>query len=247
MLIKDYRLLSFGCLGTLIDRDSGLASALRPLAMRVGTPLRRDDLLGAFARHEAAARANGRHATLQDVLAEAHAQLAREWGIACAEGEHRLFARSVGDWPAYPDAAGSLQYLKRYFRVAVLCDADRDTIRTVGRRLEVGLDLICSAPEAGAFKPDKRAFVQLLASAARLGVAPGRSLHVAAHLSHDLVPAAEAGLDCAWLDRHAPHEGGHSPTGDLGVADAPPVPRRFDYVFTSLAHLVRTHQEQIRA
>jgi len=247
MLIKDYRLLSFGCLGTLIDRDSGLAAALRPLALRLGTALRRDDLLASFARHEAVARASGRHKTLQDLLTEAHAQLAREWGVACSEGEHRLFARSVGDWPAYADAAGSLQYLKRYFRIAVLCDADRDTIRAVSRRLDVGFDLVCSAPDSGAFMPDNRAFGLLLAGAARLGVAPGRSLHVAAHLSHDLLPAAEAGLDCAWLSRHTLRDLEDSPAGEQAMAGAPHAPRRFEYAFPSLAHLVRTHQEQIRA
>ncbi|MFO1455456.1 MAG: hypothetical protein U1F18_04355 [Steroidobacteraceae bacterium] len=240
MLIKDYRLLSFGCLGTLVDRDSGIATALRPLAARSGKGARREDLLAAFARHEAAARDSGKLASLSEVLAEAHARLAREWGATCSEGDHRLFARSVRDWPAFPDAAGSLQYLKRYFRLALVSAADRDTLRTIDRQLEAGFDLVCAAPEDGALKPDSRIFGALLSGAARLGVPPGRALHVAAHLDHDLAPAAESGLDCAWLDRP-----GRQPGAATGTAAA--ARHRFEYVFTSLAHLVRTHQEQLRA
>lgn len=240
MLIKDYRLLAFGCLGTLVDRDSGIATALRPLAARSGKDPRREDLLGAFARHEAAARHAGRHATLGDVLAEAHARLAREWGTTCSDGDHRLFARSIRDWPAFPDAAGALQYLKRYFRLALVSEADRDTLRTMDRQLEAGFDLICAAPEHGAIEPDKRVFGALLSGAARLGVPPGRSLQIAARLDHDLAPAAESGLDCAWLDRPGRGLAEAADPGDTAR-------RRFDYVFRSLADLVRTHQEQLRA
>lgn len=235
MPLTDYRVLSFACFGTLIDRDSGIVAALRPLVRRSGRTVRRADLLEAFGRHEAAALDARRCGSYLDVLADAHARMAREWGAPCPEAEHRLFASAVTDWPAFPDAAGSLQYLKRYFRLAVLSNADRETIRTVSRRLDVSFDVVCSAQDHGAFKPDGRLFEALVARIGRLGATPQQSLHVAASLPHDLAPAAAAGLACAWLDRDATARRTKAP------------PERFDYVFRSLAHLVREHQEHLRS
>lgn len=240
MLLKDCRLLSFACFGTLIDRDAGLASALKPLAMRSGANPRREDLLAAFDRHEAEALESQRHATYLDVLAEAHLQLSRELGASNSADDHRLFALSINHWPAFPDAAGSLQYLKRYFRLAVVSNGDRDTLRVVSRRLEVGFDVVCSAHEAGAFKPDQRPFNLLLDRAGKLGITPGRSLHLAANLPHDLLPAGSSGLACAWLRR----DGSRATVLGNGHG-APQEP--FQYVFRSLAHLVSEHQEQLRA
>ena len=239
MLLKDCRLLSFACFGTLIDRDSGIAAALRPLATRAGVPPRRDELLAAFDRHEAAILNSRDRATYHDVLAEAHSRLASEWSAPASEADHRLFARSITDWPAFPDAAGSLQYLKRYFRLAVVSVGDRDSIRAVSRQLEVGFDVVCSAHEAGAFDSDRRVFGLLLNRAGSLGIDAGRSLHVAANLPHDLVPTASSGFARAWLRRDAPRR------AVAGEAESPQ--ERFDYVFRSLAHLVWTHQEQLRA
>lgn len=239
MLLKDCRLLSFACFGTLIDRDAGIAMALKPLAARGGAGRRREDLLAAFDRHESAELASQRHSTYLDVLAAAHLQLSREWSVANSEDDHRLFARSIHDWPAYPDAAGSLQYLKRYFRLAVVSNGDRDTLRSVSRRLDVGFDVVCSAHEAGAFKPDQRAFRLLVERAGRLGVGPERSLHVAANLPHDLLPAGSSGLACAWLRRDGSRDGARR---DSGAEQD-----RFDYVFRSLVHLASAHQEQLRA
>jgi 2-haloacid dehalogenase len=239
MLLKDFRLLSFACFGTLIDRDTGIVAALRPLAKRSGKDPRREDLLAAFARHETASLDASSHATFNAVLADAHARLSREWGTSCSDEDHRLFARSITDWPAFADTAGSLQYLKRYFRLAVVSNGDRETIRTVSRQLDVGFDVVCSAEEAGAFEPERRAFDVLLARAGRLGVAPGKALHVTANLPHDLAPVEASGLACAWLNRDDPWRAapGHGPE---------PSPDRFAYVFRSLAHLVRVHQEQLR-
>lgn len=239
MLLKEYRLLSFACFGTLIDRDTGIATALRSLAARSGRHPRREDLLAAFRHHEHAVLQARPGDSFREVLADAHSRLARDWAVPCPDDEHLLFARSIMDWPAFPDAAGSLQYLKRYFRLAIVSNGDRDAIRAAGRRLEVGFDLVCSAEDAGAFKPDRRPFDLLLARADRLGVGPRRSLHVATSVPHDLVPAAATGLACAWLDRAA--------SGGAVMADAEPSSDRFDYVFRSLAHLVRLHQEQLRS
>jgi 2-haloacid dehalogenase len=238
MPLTDYRLITFGCFGTLIDRDAGVGTALRPLVARCGAALARDAVLDAFRRHEAAALDEAAGHSYADTLRETHRRLAREWGVACSGDEHDLFARSINDWPAYPDAAGSLQYLKRYVRLGVLSNADRDSLWAASRRLEVQFDALWSAEDVGSFKPDRRNFDFMQARLGRLGVQPRQSLHVAASLPHDLLPAAASGLACAWIDRDGARPGA-GPAGPPGA--------RVDYAFRSVAHLVRAHQEHLRA
>ena len=177
-----------------------------------------------------------------DTLRETHLRLAREWGVACSGDDHALFARSIADWPPYPDAAGSLQYLKRYFRLGVLSNADRDSLWAASRRLDVQFDALWSAEDVGSFKPDRRNFDFMQARLGRLGVTARQSLHVAASLPHDLVPAAASGLACAWIDRDGASPQARPPGAVPGVATG-----RMDYAFRSVAHLVQAHQEHLRA
>src|SRR5690606_15270059 len=52
MKLTDFKALTFDCYGTLIDWESGMVEALRPLTSKVGTELTRDQILEAHARHE---------------------------------------------------------------------------------------------------------------------------------------------------------------------------------------------------
>jgi 2-haloacid dehalogenase len=235
MPLPDYKVLTFACHGTLVDRDAGVLAALRPLVASAGITIGRHEALEAFHRQDAAERSRGpvqRHA---ERLAAVHRALAQDWGVICSDDDRALFAASVRHWPTYADAAGALQYLRRYFRLAVLTNADRECVETAARRLDVRFDVVVAAAETGEFKPSRRAFEHLIERLARLGLAPGQALHVGCDVAHDVLPAAQAGLPSAWLDRGSESRGtGAIPAGCV-------------HVFRSLADLVRLHQEQLRA
>ena len=76
---------------------------------------------------------------------------------------------------------------------------------------EVGIDFeqVVTAAQVGAYKPDARPFRTALE---RIGVPPGRILHVAQSLYHDIAPASALGLDTVWIDRHAGQGGGATPS-----------------------------------
>lgn len=230
MPLPDYKVLSVACFGTLIDRDAGLHAALRPLAAMAGVALERSEMLSAFARHERERRTAAPDQPYADALLAAHRAVAADWGAICTPDDHTLFARSVSRWPPFPDAAGALQYLRRYFRIVVLTDADRESVEAVARRLDVRFETVLTPHETGACKPDRRVYEHLLARLPRLGATPGQALHAGHSVAHDLRPAVAAGLPVAWIDR-----------GRTGAAPD------CDYAFTSLAALVHAHQEQLRA
>jgi len=236
MRLSDFTVLTFDCYGTLIDWEAGIAAALRPLVARGGSERPRDEVLASFARHESAQEAETPGMVYADLLARVHGRIAAEWGIAATEAEHRAFARSIADWPAFPDTPGALAYLKRYFKLVILSNVDRAGIAASIPRLGVAFDAVHTAEEIGSYKPDPRNFRHLIAALGRQGHAPGDILHVAQSLYHDHVPANACGLASAWIDRRQGRGGGATPA-------APPAVR-WDFRFASLAELADAHRDE---
>ena len=69
--LTNYKAVSFDCYGTLIDWESGIAAVLAPWAREQGLDLSNEDLLLAYADHEAAVERETPAALYPDVLAAA--------------------------------------------------------------------------------------------------------------------------------------------------------------------------------
>ena len=52
MKLSDFKVLTFDVYGTLIDWESGMVTALKPLTDKVNGDLSRDEILEAHAYHE---------------------------------------------------------------------------------------------------------------------------------------------------------------------------------------------------
>ncbi len=240
MQLSGFRALSFDCYGTLIDWESGIFTALQPLLARVATPPARDTVLERFAHHEQRLETDSPALLYRDLLAQVHADLARDWGVAPDAEADRRFGASVGDWPAFPDTVGALRYLQQHFKLAILSNVDRDSFRASNLRLGVTFDLVCTAQDIGSYKPAPANFAYLLARLAEQGLAKADLLHVAQSLYHDHGPANAIGLASAWIDRrHA--------AGGLGATIAPPEGVRYDARFTSLEELAAAHRRESAA
>jgi 2-haloacid dehalogenase len=99
MRLTDFEALSFGCYGTLIDRDSGIHAALGPLLSAGSITLPRREILAMFTRYESAQQAKSPAMLYSEVLAEVHRRLAKEWGVLLSDDMHALFGNSVTHWP----------------------------------------------------------------------------------------------------------------------------------------------------
>jgi 2-haloacid dehalogenase len=239
MKLTDFKALTFDCYGTLIDWESGLYAALQPLLQKGGVTLKRDEVLAAFARHEMAQEAATPQMIYSELLAEVHRRLAREWNVSDAGDEAVAFGKSVPDWPAFPDTEAALQYLKRYYKLVILSNVDRESFAGSNRRLGVAFDAICTAQDIGSYKPDPRNFAYLINTVAGLGVLKRNILHTAQSLHHDHVPAQAAGLASAWIDRRHQLEG-------WGATSPPVGTPRYDFRFTSLGEMVKAHQAELQ-
>jgi 2-haloalkanoic acid dehalogenase type II len=240
MRLTDFKVLSFGCYGALIDRESGIYAALRPLRGSGHVGLSREEVLAAFTRHEAAQQAKTPEIPYSGVLTEVHKRLASEWGVLASDDDHALFSKSVPQWPVFADVPAGLQYLKRYFKLVILSNVDRASFTGSSRRLEVRFDEILTADEIGSYKPEPRNFQYLVRRVAKLGFDRRQILHAAQSPIRDLVPAGRCGLAAAWIDRR-PENGGDSATV-VPADDA-----RCEFRFPSLVDMVKAHQEELRA
>ena len=194
-----FDVLTFDVYGTLIDWEAGIAAALR----RAGASGTDDELLEAFARHEAELEA-GPYRTYREVLAGAARGVAADLALEPSDGQVAAFAGSVGDWPAFPDSAEALAALKRRFRLGVITNCDDDLFALSNRRLGVDFDWIVTAQQARGYKPRRENFTFALE---RIGVPRERILHVAQSLFHDHVPAKALGMATVWIDRREGREG----------------------------------------
>jgi 2-haloacid dehalogenase len=232
--LSDFKVLSFDCYGTLIDWESGIWTALQPLARKAGGKTREAALIR-FGHHESAQEKETPSLIYSELLTRVHARLAAEWSVAADPAADRAFGAAVGDWPAFPDSAEALAYLKRHFKLVILSNVDRASFADSNKRLGVTFDAICTAEDIGSYKPDPANFRYLLARLGEMGHAPADLLHVAQSLYHDHAPANAAGLKSAWVDRRA---------AEPGWGATPEAAARYDFRFTSLAELAEAHRAE---
>lgn len=215
-----FDVLTFDCYGTLIDWETGLLEALRPVLAAHGVGAADDAVLEAFARYEAAVEA-GSYRPYREVLGAALRGVGEDLGFEPSEDEVERFGGSVVDWPAFPDSAAALARLHTRFSLGVITNCDDDLFAASARRLGTTFDAVVTAQQARRYKPNPRPFELMFE---RLGLPPKRVLHVAQSLFHDHVPAKRLGLTTVWIDRRHGQAGfGATPpasaTPDLTVPD----------------------------
>jgi 2-haloalkanoic acid dehalogenase type II len=230
MMLSDFKVLTFDCYGTLIDWESGILTALRPLARRAGVTFDDEAILAQFAAHESRQEAAAPDMRYADVLNVVHARLAGDWGAADDAAENARFGASIGDWPAFPDSVEALRVLARRYRLVILSNVDRAGFRASAVRLGVTFDAVYTAEDIGSYKPDPRNFAYLMERLAADGFQKSDVLHVAQSLFHDHAPANAIGLASAWIDRR------HGAAG-WGATAPPPGGVKYDFRFASLAEL----------
>jgi len=239
MLLTDFDALTFDCYGTLIDWETGMVEALKGLTDRVQRPLTRDQILEAHARHESGQQTYTPAKIYRDLLAIVYKRLAEEWGVYATHEECAEYGRSIRNWPAFQDSPGALQYLKKYFKLAILSNVDNESFQASNQKLQVQFDAIYTAQDIGSYKPAARNFEYMLEKLGARGIAKAKILHTAESMFHDHKPANDLGLRSCWIYRRFAQPG-------FGATMNPGDRPRVDFTFTSMHDLAQAHQEQLR-
>ena len=240
MRLTDFKALTFDCYGTLIDWETGMTEALRPLTGRLAKPLSRNQVLEAHARHELDSRPRRRASSIATCWRSCTGGWPKSGAVSASWSECVAYGRSVRDWPAFPDSAAALQYLKKHYKLVILSNVDNESFSFSNQKLGVEFDAIYTAEDIGSYKPSLGNFEYMLKQLRTIGVKADEVLHTAESLFHDHKPANQAGLASCWIYRRRNDEG-------FGATMNPGAMPRYDFQFTSLAELADAHRQELRS
>ncbi len=237
MKLSDFKVLTFDCYGTLIDWESGMVQALAPLTDRLGGALTRNEILEAHARHESSQQRQTPYKRYREILATVYRRLAEEWGVHTEWADCVRYGHSIKDWPAFPDSAEALRYLKQHFKLVILSNVDNESFTASNAKLGVEFDAIYTAEDIGSYKPSDRNFEYMVALLKSRGYNKGDILHTAESMFHDHAPANRHGLKSCWIYRRHAEQG-------FGATMHPGDMPHFDFQFNSMGEMAAAHQRE---
>lgn len=238
MRLTDYTTLTFDCYGTLIDWETGIHNALKPWLDKHGLVMSQDEALELFARHESAQEHETPDMLYSELLSATLRRIGAELDLAVSDDEAAAVGNSVRDWPAFPDSARALAYLKQHYKLVILSNVDNESFAGSNERLQVEFDAIYTAQDVGSYKPSDRNFEYMLEALGRCGIDSHEILHTAESMFHDHVPAKRHGLTSCWIYRRHDQEGFGA---TMNPGELPDVAFRFN----SMAELAKAHQAEL--
>ena len=210
-----FQVLTFDCYGTLIDWETGIFSALRPILAAHGKIISDYELLSVYSELEAQAE-QGEFHPYREVLQSVVRGFGERLGFKPTEAEVRSLPDSLATWPPFPDTLAALRTLKANYGLAILSNVDDDLFAATARRLKVSFDHVITAQQARAYKPSLQVFKL---AQQRIGAAPGQWLHVGQSIYHDVIPAKSLGIATVWVNRPSPRPGAGAAKAASGQPD----------------------------
>ena len=238
MKLKDFKVLTFDCYGTLIDWESGILAGLAPLTERLNHKLTKNEILEAHARCESNQQRQTPTKRYKEILAIVYRRLAEEWGVSTSWDECINYGNSIKNWPAFADSVDALKYLKQHYKLVILSNIDNESFAASNSKLGVEFDAIYSAEDIGSFKPSDANFEYMLSMLQRLGFNKSAILHTAESMFHDHAPANRHSIKSCWIYRRHGQEG-------FGATAHPDNSPTYDFRFNSMAELVEAHKQEI--
>jgi len=238
MNLRDFKVVTFDCYGTLIDWESGMVDALKPLTNQLGDRLTRDEILEAHARHEANQELQTPTKRYREVLAIVYKRLAEEWGVKASWDDCVRYGNSIKNWPAFPDSAAALSYLKQYYKLVILSNVDNESFAESNKKLGVVFDAIYTAEDIGSYKPSDKNFKYMLSTLKSRGYKKKDILHTAESMFHDHAPANRHRLKSCWIYRRYEQQG-------FGATMHPGKMPHYDFRFNSMGEMAEAHKKEL--
>ena len=121
--------LSFDCYGTLVDWETGIATAVAEVLRSHGASRTPAEILGLFADAEPKAQTAHGYREYRTALREVMALIGAELGIKFSKSELGCLADSLPTWPVFPDVPDALNALRSRYRLAIIFQRGRRSVR----------------------------------------------------------------------------------------------------------------------
>jgi len=215
-----FKVLTFDCYGTLIDWETGIFSALRPILAAHGKLITDSALLEMYSALEAEGE-QGEFHPYREVLQSVVRGFGERLGFTPTAAEIRSLPESLATWRPFADTVPALLQLKKRYQLAVISNVDDDLFAATAMQLKVRFNHVITAEQARCYKPGLEIFKIALT---RIGVPASQILHVAQSIYHDVIPARSLGISTVWVNRPSPRPGAGaaksaSSTPDLEVTN----------------------------
>ena len=198
------RAITFDCYGTLVDWETGILKALRPILSAHGVQIGDAELLALYGEIEVEAEAGEFH-PYREVLRNVVRGFGQRLGFTATVAQQNSLPDSLANWRPFPDTVAALQQLRSRFQLGIISNVDDDLFASTAPQLQTKFDFVVTAGQSRAYKPSPKIF-QLASQ--KIGVPASQWLHAGQSVYHDVIPAQALGLKTVWVNRASPRPGG---------------------------------------
>lgn len=184
-----FKAITFDCYGTLIDWESGLLAAIRPILRVHGVNLPDAEILKLYGELEP--KLQNPYRRYRDVLANVVRGFGNRLEFSVSDAEAESLPESLKNWLPFPDTNPALKSLKSKYKLAIISNTDDALFAATSKHFSVEFDEIVTAEQAKAYKPSLVPFQLALR---RLGLRHEQVLHAGQSVHHDVLPAKSLGL-----------------------------------------------------
>jgi 2-haloacid dehalogenase len=195
-----FSIITFDCYGTLIDWETGILGAIRPILSAHHAHLTDADILRTYGEIEAEEE-SGSYQPYKEILTAVIRGFGIRLGFVPSEEEQQSLPNSLANWKPFPDTVAALRRLKQKFKLGVLSNIDDDLFSATAPQLEIEFDYVVTASQARAYKPSLEIF---RLAQKRIGLPPQQWLHAGQSIYHDVIPARSMGIATVWVNRPSP-------------------------------------------
>lgn len=190
--------LSFSCFGTLIDWRKGIVSTLKPLFEEYLVEMGEEEIYNLF-RHYESELVHSDFMLYRSMLTEVIRKMGRRLNLNLSQDDCESLVRSLPSWPIFPDTVDCLRKWSKKYKLALICNADKDLLEKSILKTGLKFDHIILSEDLKTYKPSQHNFLIALRS---FGVSSHHVVHLSENLSNDIVPCNEIGIPAVWINRY---------------------------------------------
>ncbi|KAJ7117238.1 HAD-like domain-containing protein [Mycena crocata] len=188
--------------GTLIDRETGIFTALRGLFERSPYQFERPEALSFYFESEAETKKRQPDAPYSQILAYAYDDVVLRLGMRSEGTDSSIFAQSIKDWPAIPAAEWCLSALRTIPSISLVAvvDVDRDSLELTTSYVSLAphFNVVFTWDTCKAYKPAQAAVERVIKHFDALLVPRDHTCFVSNSLL-DMEPVRELGVPTVWV------------------------------------------------
>jgi putative hydrolase of the HAD superfamily len=193
---SNFKVLTFDVVGTLIDFETGVLSAVRKISGKSPAELSDEQIFEPYKRGR-----DKHYERSSEAMFHVYRHLAKELGLPSDDASCDVFQLSVLRWGPFADSVEALKRLRTKFRLVAMTNADRTAFSAYSEVLGNPFHDSVTCDDAGCDKPDPQFFAFNKGRQSAQGYKQSEILHVAQSQYHDIGVAVGLGYTTCWIER----------------------------------------------